>query len=466
MITIDDWLARDNERQIHLVKDSLILTVNSRSQELLNWGIKVLFAKNYIDNLREETKKGQAEKIRQGWLPTKPPLGYITTGDAGHKIHIIDSNTAPFIKDMFELYATSNFSIKKLCTAMYEKGLRTIKGSKVIKSRMHQFLSDPFYCGMLRWNGKVHEGKQTPIISKELFDTVQMILNQKTTPKYRKHITTFKGLLKCEECQGTITWETQKGHWYGHCNHYKNCSLKGYTRQEKVNEQIFKHFDKIAFQNTRLSDWILKGLKESHADKIDYQEKCLNELNTQLKRLQTRADVLYNDRLDGRIDTGTYDRKYKEIADEREGILNTINRHGKAEKDYFDFGANLLELSQNAGAIYKSVNDEKKRELLSLVFSKLVLNADKGMLFATFRKPFEIIAQKVSDMKDGSKLPKTFEKATRNFEPPIFLQQEGTKYPENEVLLPRKDSNLEIALQRRLCYRYTTGQLAGGIFSA
>ncbi len=53
-VDIDEWLDKDEERQVHLVKDSLVLHKNSRSQEKLNWGIRILFAKNYIDNLSED----------------------------------------------------------------------------------------------------------------------------------------------------------------------------------------------------------------------------------------------------------------------------------------------------------------------------------------------------------------------------------------------------------------------------
>ena len=33
-------------------------------------------ARNYIDNLREEVKKGMREKAEQGIYPSRPPLGY------------------------------------------------------------------------------------------------------------------------------------------------------------------------------------------------------------------------------------------------------------------------------------------------------------------------------------------------------------------------------------------------------
>ena len=71
-VGIDDWLEEDEERQVHLVKDSLVLHKNSRSQERLNWGIRILFAKNYIDNLKEEVQKGFAEKLRSGGYPAVP----------------------------------------------------------------------------------------------------------------------------------------------------------------------------------------------------------------------------------------------------------------------------------------------------------------------------------------------------------------------------------------------------------
>ncbi len=101
MVLVDEWLEEDKDRQMHLVKDSLILHRDSRSQEKLNWGIRILFAKNYIDNLSEEVKKGLAEKLRQGWLPTKPPVGYKTIGEKGHKIHVIDEDKAPLVRKMF-----------------------------------------------------------------------------------------------------------------------------------------------------------------------------------------------------------------------------------------------------------------------------------------------------------------------------------------------------------------------------
>ncbi len=38
-----------------------------------------------------------------------------------------------------------------------------------------------------------------------------------------------------------VIWEIQKGHWYGHCNHYKNCSQREWVKQENVDLQVMEN---------------------------------------------------------------------------------------------------------------------------------------------------------------------------------------------------------------------------------
>ena len=42
------------------------------------WNIHLAVAEKYTDNLREEAMKGWAEKLAQGWMPSRPPVGYKT----------------------------------------------------------------------------------------------------------------------------------------------------------------------------------------------------------------------------------------------------------------------------------------------------------------------------------------------------------------------------------------------------
>lgn len=413
-VMIDEWLEKDEERQVHLVKDSLILHKNSRSQEKLNWGIRILFAKNYIDNLSEEVKKGQKEKIAQGWLPTKPPLGYKTIGEKGHKNHIIDEEKAPLVKKMFKLYATDNYSLKKLSQVMYEEGLRTRGGNKLVKSRLHELLADPFYYGKIRWNGVIYEGKQEPLISKELFDRVQEILKRKTTPKYRKHFFLFKGLIRCAECEGKISWEPHKGIIYGHCNHYRNCSQTIWVKEWEVEDQLVEVFSSLQIKNTRLVEWIRKALKESHQDEIEYHSSALNELNQKYGQIQRRLDNLYDDKLDEKITKEFYERKFRQYSEEKESIAQAIEKHSQASTKYFELGINVYELSQKAKEIYLKASQEEKRQLINLVFDKLSLN--EGKLSFNYSKPFEILSEAV-EITNSSKVLNLAKSPAKIFEP-------------------------------------------------
>lgn len=392
-VKLDEWLNEDEERQVHFVKQSLIIHKNAKSNEKFQWDIYLALARQYSNNLSEEVKKGQKEKIAAGWLPAKPPLGYRTVGDKGHKVHVIDDSTAPLVKRMFELYATGNYSTKKLGQVMYQEGLRTRDGNRLVKSRLHDLLSDPFYYGMLRWNEEVSQGKHQPLISRELFDTVQDNLNNKGTHKHRKYLPLFKGFIKCGECGGTVTWEIQKGHWYGHCNHYRSCTQKKYVRQEMVEERVLDYLNALTIEDGRIVEWIKKSLKESHKDEIEYHKSSLGELNHRYEQIQRRLDLLYDDKLDGRITKEFYERKFKQYTEEKEVAVESIRQHDTSQTKYFELGMNILELAQRAKEIYLKRSVEEKRQLLSLVFSNLSLK--DGNASSVYHPAFQLIAERV-----------------------------------------------------------------------
>jgi len=74
--------------EIHLVKENEILSKDSRSSEKFVHAIKLVMAKNYIDNLSEEVKKGLHTKAAQGLWPSFAPVGYVNTmSSAGIRIN-------------------------------------------------------------------------------------------------------------------------------------------------------------------------------------------------------------------------------------------------------------------------------------------------------------------------------------------------------------------------------------------
>jgi DNA invertase Pin-like site-specific DNA recombinase len=77
---IRDWVTVDDrDIAVHFVKENAIVPKTSRSSDKVLHGIKVLMAKNYVDNLSEEVKKGMREKAEQGFRHPSRQSGTSTT---------------------------------------------------------------------------------------------------------------------------------------------------------------------------------------------------------------------------------------------------------------------------------------------------------------------------------------------------------------------------------------------------
>ncbi len=416
-VFINEWLNNDSERQVHFVKENCILSRDSKSNDKFIWNIKVSTAQYYIDNLSEEVKKGQKEKLAQGWFPQKSPLGYKTMGEKGHKIHVVDEDKSFLVKKMFELYSSGNYSLKKLVEKMFEEGLRTNGGNKLCKSRLATLLSDPFYMGKIRWNDAVYSGKHEALVSEEMFELVQRTLKGKKTPRYTKHLYLFKGFLRCNECGGLITWEKHKGIVYGHCNHYRSCSQTTWIKEPEAEKQISHLFGNLQIKNQKLMEWIKQALKESHQDEIQYHSSALKELNLRLGQIQKRIDNLYDDKVDEKITKEFYESKFKKYSEEKETVLSSIKKHSESSDKYHEIGLNIYELSQKAPELYQRASIEEKQQLMRLVFENLSLMGEK--INYSYAKPFDLLVEAVK-ATNSSKVLNSKELPANIFEPSDF----------------------------------------------
>jgi site-specific DNA recombinase len=435
--TIDKWILSDEENEIHLAKEGCILNKNSKSHEWFMWRVKVATAEYYVRLLSENVKKGQKEKIAQGWLPTKPPVGYKTIGEKGHKVHVIDEDTMPLVKEMFALYATRNYSLKKLTEIMHKKGLRNANKNKIVKSRIHQYLIDPFYIGKNVWNGIEYQGNHETFIDEDTFKKVQEILRRKGTPKYRKHNHLFQGMFRCGECNGLITWEMHKGLVYGHCNHYRNCSQQVWYREDEIEKLLSMKLSLLQIRNARLAEWIRKALKEGHQDKIAYHTSTLKELTQRQEQFNKRLEKMYEDKLDGKITEAFYNEKAKKYQAELKEITSSLEKHRNANEKYYELGSNLYELSQRATMIYEKANKEDKRLLINLIFSQLTLKND--MIIANHSKAFKLLSELVV-ATNSSKVKENGRIVARILEPvkkPDISIQMDDFYLHRPILLPR-----------------------------
>ena len=212
---LKDWVTLDElEIEIHFPKEGVVLSRESRSSEKFMHGIKVLMAKNYVDNLSEETRKGMLEKAEQGIWPSFAPLGYRNiAGPDGKKIIATDPAVAPIVSKLFKWYAIGQYSLQEVARKARDAGLVYRKsGAKVPVSTVHSILRNRLYTGQFEWNGKLYQGKYEALVSVELWERVQGVLDGRHAKKHRrmKHDFAFSGLIACAKCGCSVVGEIKK----------------------------------------------------------------------------------------------------------------------------------------------------------------------------------------------------------------------------------------------------------------
>ena len=123
-------------------------------------GIKVLMAKNYMDNLGEEASRGLRAKAEEGIWPFFAPIGCCNVLQPGGKRTIEpDPERAGLVVNLFEWYATCRYSILEVAMLGRQAGLAFRKtGTPVRTPTVHHILRTPIYAGDLEWNGLTYHG--------------------------------------------------------------------------------------------------------------------------------------------------------------------------------------------------------------------------------------------------------------------------------------------------------------------
>lgn len=387
-VTLDDLIHEG--LAIHLVKEGEVLSKDSRSHQKFIHGIKVLMAKNYIDNLSEEVKKGMAEKAARGDYPSTAPIGYRNNRET--KLLEADLDKARIIREMFRRYATVNYSISQVRDFAQAEGLYPKSGRKIARSSVERILKNPFYYGAFQWKGTVYpKGNHEPIISKELFDTVQEAFDRHNRPKGRKLGLPFASLLTCGRCGCSITAEIHKGRYvYYRCTGFKGKCGQPYVRQEVLAEKLAEVVKAVQIDE-ELVILVREALHKSHEDEKAYHDGQISSLQARYSQLQHRIDQMYVDKLDGRVAEDFWRQKSEEWRQEQGQLQDRIAKHQQANTAYLKEGVKILEQTQRAVALYVKQTPEEQRRLLNLLLLNCTLV--DVTLSPTYREPFNLLVK-------------------------------------------------------------------------
>lgn len=393
-VAIDDWLAQDESRRLHAVKENLLLHKNAKSDVKFMWNIHISVAKKYTDNLREEAMKGWAEKLAQGWLPATPPPGYMTITEHGKRIHVIEPLVGKLMLKVFRFYLNPGETIDSTARYMEKLGILTRAGRPYAKSHLHRILQNPFYIGINSFNGKEYPGAQETFISKDLFKRIQEKLHGGRPRSYNKHHSPLQGIIRCEDCDSIVTWQLQKGHYYGVCRRLTDACKQGkMLREDKIEEMILSELKELVCPSPEIIQWVADTMREQYKDRIEERERTVSSLQTQLKRISSMDETLYDDKLSGEITKERYEEKHGQFMSQKVDIEGQLANIDVSMGERLEQRLVILELSQKAADLYAKKTPEQKRLIISKLFEKLSLKG--GVISVKYSKFAEAIAEKV-----------------------------------------------------------------------
>ena len=330
-------------------------------------------SKYYVDSLSENTKRGLRQKCRNGIYPGLAPIGYIN--DVRTKNIVLDKRKAPLIRKAFELYAQNNSRCEDIANFFAEKGILTSGGKNLKRDQISKILSNPFYVGLFRYGGEVHEGKHELVVSKKIFDKVQEVLQQRGKPKTKAKIEkAFTNLISCAECGRSITAEIQKGHTYYRCTKKNIKCSQPYVREEELDKQISQLLEKFSLKQD-WADELLEMLNKERTQSAHSSAAFVQESQNSIQSINTKLQRLLDGYLEQVIEQEIYRNEKAKLLSEKKSLEEQAVRLEQKQSGWLEPMQHWIKQAQNIGNIGTEGNLFEKKVAAKEIFgSNLTLS--------------------------------------------------------------------------------------------
>jgi site-specific DNA recombinase len=335
-------------------------------------------SKYYVDSLSENTKRGLRQKVRRGEYPSLAPVGYIN--DSRTKSVVVDKKKSVIIRRAFELYAEGNHRLEDISDFLAQNKMVSRSGKRIHITRITFILQNPFYTGLFRYAGEIHEGKYEPIIAKKLFDRVQEVLKQRGRPRHKTAIEpqVFCGLLRCGTCGMMITGEYRiKKQKNGNEHHYiyYHCTKKNKLvkcpepciRQEELDKQISSLLQKVSLR----SDWAEKLLARLEINKAKSAQSVsvfAQEAGEKIKIITAKLQRLLDGYLEQDIEREIYRQEKTKLLSKKKSLEEQRTRFEQKQNDWLEPMGKWINYAQNIEKITRNSNLLEKKVAAKEIF--------------------------------------------------------------------------------------------------
>jgi site-specific DNA recombinase len=379
--------ALNDEIELHFASEGQIITSRISAVEKFQFGISLGLAKYYSDAISDNVKRAREQILRKGEWPSKAPFGYKNTRNGDRCDIIVSDYEATIVRLIFELYGTGAYSMNLLRIKLKKDyNLNWSKGF------IDHVLKNSFYYGIMVCKGTEYPHRYPTLITKELFDKVTEVKSgfQKKKFHYAGKPYIYRGLLRCDTCNLTITPEKHKGLVYYHCTQYNGKHDAPWIREEDLTKQFEQFFKKLQLP-TEIHDQIIHMLNEVEQQKTEFYSAHHKELSKEHKILTTMMDNLYLDKLKGRITESEYDKFYQTFKTQLDNLNAKIVQLQEADDNYYILIKHVLGLTNKAYNLFVGSEVDEKRQLLKFLLQNLRLSG-KNIVYDV-QKPFNLIVE-------------------------------------------------------------------------
>jgi len=346
-----------------------------------------------------KTRKGMQARFDSGWWPGLAKLGFLNQEVNGDRIIVDDPQKWLLIKEALKMYLQSNYSAIVISDILYEKGLTSRNGKKISNGIMINILKDPFYAGLMRWNGQEKIGNHNPMITIEEHKQILTIMAAHNQHACRRRIHNFllRGFVFCGICKQRYTAEK---HRKGKCVDYYHCAARVKKHSnggqnievEELEEMVEEKFKGLQFSQKFIGLIIgsVKNFYKSKTVEVNKQKLALFNKKTGIEK---KREVAENKLIAGTLTDNGFirvrDRFEAEIASIQKQIYELEHKHNID----IDVVRQILALTRNIGESYKKASPEVKRLYLSLFWEGFWVK-DKQIVEA---KPTQLIQKLVEE---------------------------------------------------------------------
>jgi site-specific DNA recombinase len=356
-----------------VVLQSVTETIGDDPQGNLMETILAGFAQFDNDIRAQRSRNGMQEKLRNGVWVWGAPYGYRRTEKGGNLV--IDPETAPIIRMVFEAYVSKSHTYDSVAEALQKQGYLTQKGKAPYRQLIAKIVRNPLYCGIIRMWGEEHKAAFEPIVSAELFNKCQERFKDKVRLAPRKAKNPdfpLRRFIVCAECRQPLTGSASTGRHgkkYPYYHHQRQaCPKAGFIPRDQLETKFVQYLADLT--PTPKFEQALKAIvSDQFTNRYKVVEEARQRHDRELDKLNTARQRIFDAHTKGLYSDEDFLQQKREIE---ERIARQQSLKPDAKSHEIDINAALdftFKMIRNAPDHWPRLTYEKRQRFQKLIFN-------------------------------------------------------------------------------------------------